>query len=302
MDIRKLEILRKVVELKSFTKAAEALQLSQPTISEHLRNLEEEVGLKLVDRLGRVAEPTPGGRLLYAYATRLCQLQKEALQALARFNGSVSGELRIGSSTIPGTYILPGLLRIFLDQAPEVRPEVLISGSRSIAAQVLAGGLDLGLVGAIWNDRGLEWTPLFADRLVLAMRPDHPLAGGGPVPLRTLVDLPLISREQDSGTRRVVARLLEEQGLREADLRIVAGLGANEAVREAVKAGLGIAILSERSLSLDLELGTLAALPLAGVDCRRPIFLLQRKNREPSPVAAAFIEHLRAAADLDQDA
>ena len=299
MDIRRLEVFRKVVELKSFTKAAEAALLSQPTVSEHIRNLEEELGLKLVDRLGREAEATPVGRLLYSYAVRMTQLQQEALQAVARYNGALSGEVRIGASSLPGAYILPRLIGSFCRQHPEVKPVVQISGSRVIAAKIMEGEVDLGLVGAIWNERGLEWTGLFADTLVLAVPPDHPLAARASVALGELANHPCILREQGSGTRKILARMLERQGLREGDLREAAVLGSNEAVREAVKAGVGMAVLSARSVAQDVQAGFLVALALEDATAERPIYLIQRKNREPSPAAAAFGEHLRAAADYE---
>jgi DNA-binding transcriptional LysR family regulator len=295
MDIRKLDVFRKVVELKSFTKAAEAALLSQPTVSEHIRNLEEELGLKLVDRLGREVEPTPVGLVLYRYAVRMIQLQQEALQAVSRYTGELGGELRIGASTIPGAYILPRVIASFCGQYPEVKPLVRISGSRTVAAQILEGAVDIGLVGAIWNERGLEWTTLCTDTLVLAVPALHPLAEAASVNVADLLELPFINREPGSGTRRVVAQLLEQQGLRESNLCEVAQLGSNEAVREAVKAGMGVAILSSRSVDQELRCGTLAAVTLNDPAAQRPIFLLQRKNRELPPVASAFVEHLCSA-------
>ncbi len=299
MDIRKLDVFRKVVELKSFTKAAEAALLSQPTVSEHIRNLEEELGLKLVDRLGREVEPTPVGLVLYRYAVRMIQLQQEALQAVTRYTGELGGELRIGASTIPGAYILPQVIASFCGQYPEVKPQVRISSSRTVAAQILEGAVDIGLVGAIWNERGLEWTTLCTDTLVLAVPALHALAEAASVNVADLLELPFINREPGSGTRRVVAQLLEQQGLRESNLCEVAQLGSNEAVREAVKAGMGVAILSSRSVAQELRCGTLAAVTLNDPAALRPIFLLQRKNRELPPVASAFVKHVRPAADQE---
>nr|WP_321466453.1 selenium metabolism-associated LysR family transcriptional regulator [uncultured Desulfobulbus sp.] len=299
MDIRKLDVFRKVVELKSFTKAAEAALLSQPTVSEHIRNLEEELGLKLVDRLGREVEPTPVGMVLYRYAVRMTQLQQEALQAVARYNGDLSGELRIGASTIPAAYILPQAIGSFCSRHREVKPVVQVNSSRTVAAQIVEGSVDIGLVGAIWNERGLEWTTAFSDTLVLAVPVLHPLAKAKSVKVEELVGLPFIQREQGSGTRRMVAKMFEQQGIRETDLQEVALLGSNEAVREAVKAGVGVAIISSRSVAQDVQCGTLVAVPLDDEAAHRPIYLLQRKNRELSPVASAFVEHLRLAAEQD---
>ncbi len=299
MDIRKLEVFCKVVELKSFTKAAEAALLSQPTISEHIRNLEEELGVKLVDRLGREVAPTPVGRLLYSHAVRLLRLQQEALQAVALYNGALSGDVRIGASTIPGIYILPKLLGTFRRAHPDVKPLVHISDSRTTAAKVIDGTIDLGLVGAIWSERSLEWTALFNDTLVLAVHPRHPLAKQSFVALDQLFHHPFILREPGSGTRKILTRIFEQHGFKETDLREVAVLGANEAIKEAIKAGMGISVLSARSIAEDVREGRLAALPLEQIADTRPIYLIQRKSREPSPVASAVIEFLRATAELD---
>lgn len=296
MDIRKLDVFCKVVELKSFTRAARAVFLSQPTVSDHVRHLEEELGQKLVDRLGREAEPTPAGRLLYDYASRILRLQQETLEALARFGGRLSGETTIGASTIPATYILPALVGTFRAAHPEVTVSVRISGSHEIARKVLAGEYDLGLVGAVWNERGLDWTELFTDTLVLVARPDHPLAGRGPVTLDDLCGQDYVGREPGSGTRKVIGALLEAAGRRETDLHQVALFGANEAVREAVKAGVGVSMLSRRSVAADLAAGTLVEIFLVGVSGERPFYLLRRKNRQLPPSAAALAEHLVAAA------
>jgi DNA-binding transcriptional LysR family regulator len=297
MDIKKLDVFCKVVELKSFTKAAEAAQLSQPTVSEHLRNLEEELGVKLVDRLGREVEPTPVGRLLYSHAVRLLRLQQETLQAVAQFNGALSGEVRIGASTIPGTYILPGLLGSFCRLHPAVKPLVQISDSRATAARVIDGTFDLGLVGAIWNERSLEWTALFSDTLVVAVSPGHSLAARPSLAINELCHHPFILREPGSGTRKILARILEQHGFKETDLDDVAVLGSNEAIKEAVKAKLGISMLSARSIAEDVQEGKLAAVSLEQIVTERPIYLIQRKNREPSPVAAVLIDFLRASAE-----
>lgn len=210
----------------------------------------------------------------------------------------MSGEVRIGASTIPGTYILPGLLSSFHRQYPDVKAFVPISSSRAIAAKVIDSEFDLGLVGAIWNERGLEWTTLFTDTLVLAVHPDNPLAARPSLAINELFNHPFILREPGSGTRKVLARILEQQGYREADLQDVAVLGSNEAIK-AVKADIGISMLSGRSIAEDVQGHKLAAIPLENVATDRPIFLIQRKNREPSPVAAALIEFLRAVGEQD---
>ena len=192
--------------------------------------------------------------------------------------------------------ILPTLVGTFRAAHPEVTVSVRISGSHEIARKVLAGEYDLGLVGAMWNERGLDWTELFTDTLVLVARPDHPLAGRGPVTLDDLCGQDYVGREPGSGTRKVIGALLETAGRRETDLHQVALFGANEAVREAVKAGVGVSMLSRRSVAADLAAGTLVEIFLVGVSGERPFYLLRRKNRQLPPSAAALAEHLVAAA------
>ena len=292
MDIRKLDALCKVIELRSFTKAAQAMQLSQPTISDHIRTLEEELGHKLVDRLGREVEPTPVGRLLYGYAVQMLRLQQESLQAIVQYSGQFIGNLLIGASTIPGTYILPSIIGTFRQQYPDIKATVHISGSHTIAKRVLDGEYDLGLVGAVWNERGLEWQPLFTDTLVLVTRPGDALAGRHSLTVNDILAEPFVFREQGSGTRKSIGQILEGKGCKETDLNEVAQFGSNEAVKEAIKAGVGISMLSHRSIIEELARGTLVALALADVSGERPFYLMTRKNKALQPAGAVFVKHL----------
>ena len=298
MDLKKLEAFCRIVELGSFTKAGQAMHLSQPTISDHIRNLEEEIGHKLINRLGRDVEPTPAGRLLYSHATKIFRLKDETLQALIQFSGKYIGNLIIGASSIPGAYILPKIISDFRIQYPDVTTTVLVNGSRIIARKVLDGEYDIGLAGAIWNERGLEWEPLFTDTLVLVTHQNSSWANHRSITLQEILDKPFVFREPESGTRRSIAQLLESKGFKETDLHETAQFGSNEAVKEAVKAGVGISIVSQRSVTEELNRGTLIALNLQEVTGARPFYLVTRKNRALQPAASAFVEYLRAIADL----
>ncbi len=298
MELRKVEAFCLVVELKSFTRAAEAMLLSQPTISEHVHNLESELGHKLLDRLGRQVEPTPAGRLFYRHGRKILTTTKRAVEAIEQFSGRIAGRLLIGSSTIPGTYILPNLIGRFHQCYPEVRTTLQITGSRTIARKVLAGELELGVVGAQWNESGLEWKEIFADELVLAVGAGHPLAVQEAVTLKDAVKEPFILREQESGTRKVFAEVLKIHGLTERDLHEVAEIGSTAAIKEAVKTGIGVSILSSRALQDGITCGTMAAIRLQGIDLYRHFYLISRKNRELSPVTAIFMEYLRRKAAI----
>jgi DNA-binding transcriptional LysR family regulator len=292
MEMRKLEVFCRVVELKSFTRAAEAVLLSQPTVSEHIRSLEEELGQKLIDRLGREAEPTPVGSLLYKYAVKMLRLQQDAIESVERYGGKLVGRMMIGSGTIPGTYILPGIIGQFRQKYTSIKATLRIAGSQLIASEVLDGTLDMAVVGARWKEKGLEWEKIFSDRLVLVVSAEHPWADRSEVNLEELKQEPFIFRERASGTRKVIDQIFEEHGVNPADLQEVAEIGSTAAIKEAVKAGIGISILSVRSVEQELRYGLLKTLPLKGIRLERPFYLIRRINRELSPVSSVFWEYL----------
>lgn len=292
MELRKLEVFCKVVELKSFTRSAEAVLLSQPTVSEHIRSLEEELGQKLLDRAGREVEPTPAGRLLYNYAVKLLRLQQAAVQAMEQYGGKLVGRIMIGSGTIPGTYILPEIISRFRGRYPSIRATLRIAGSQLIASEVLNGQLEIGVVGARWNEKGLEWLEHFSDRLALVVHPGHHLADRGEIALEELTGEAFIMRESESGTRKVIDQIFEDHGMKTSSLMEVAEIGSTAAVLEAVRAGLGIAVLSARAAERDVRYGALAFVRIKGVRLERPFYMIRRKNRELSPAAAVFWDYL----------
>jgi DNA-binding transcriptional LysR family regulator len=297
MDLHRLEVFCKVVELKSFTRAAEASRLSQPTVSEHIRSLEDTAGVKLLDRLGREVMVTQAGRILYRYAQQLLQLRREAIQALHQYRGRLAGHLFLGASTIPGTYILPTLIGTFKAKYPDIQITLRIADSQLTAAGLLSGELELGVIGAKLPETDLDWEQILADELVLAVYPEHPWAGRASIPLAELPRASFILRERFSGTRKVMTQILEEQGFDPNQLPVVAEMGSTEAVRQSIKARIGISILSRLAVAEDVERGALVVVPLADIDMHRPFYLVTRKNREHSPLGAVFLEHLRRAGD-----
>jgi DNA-binding transcriptional LysR family regulator len=299
MEIKKLEAFCKVVELKSFTRAAEQVLLSQPTVSEHIRSLEQELGQKLLDRLGREVEPTPVGSLFYGYARKILKTRVEAVQAVQQYSGKLIGRITMGAGTIPGTYILPELIGRFRLQYPSIKTTLRISSSQIISEKVLAGELELGVVGARWTEKGLDWTEMFSDELTLAVHPDHPWAFEKSVDLKALVKEPFVMREPGSGTRKVFAKILEDHGIKESDLQEVAEIGSTAAIKEAVKEGIGISILSKYAVQDDVDCGRLKAVSIKGHELRRSFYLIQRKNRGVAPVASVFLEYLCENAEQD---
>ena len=293
MDIRRLEIFCKVVELKSFTKAAKNLSLAQPTVSEHMRILEETLNERLLDRLGREVLPTPAGRVFYQYARNIIRLREEAIQSLEQFKGHLSGHLILGASTIPGNYVLPKFIGAFKAHHPAIRITVRIGDTAGISDQVLQGDLEAGIVGSLPSDRRLVSEELFSDELVLAVFPEHTWSSKPAIRVDQLATEPFILRESGSGSRMVMSRILEEGGFDVSKLLVVAEMGSTEAVRQAIKARIGISILSLQAIAEDLERGILATVKIDGVRFCRPLYLIQRRSRGISPLCSAFLDYLR---------
>lgn len=292
MEIRKLEAFTKVVELQSFTKAAAAIFLTQPTVSQHIRDLESELQQKLLDRFGHETLPTAAGKLLYNYAKKILQTQQEAIDAVTQFGIQLAGRIRVGCGTIPGTYILPPLIGEFRKKHPAIKTTLKINSSRLIADQVIAGDLELGVIGARWQESALEWVELFSDELVLALPPHHPWAKAESISLQQIIKEPFILREQGSGTRKTLAQFFTAAGLKESNLAEVAEIGSTAATKEAIKGNVGISIMSQLAISADIHSGTLATATLNSGSIKRSFYLIWRKNRELTPVSRTFKEYL----------
>lgn len=294
MDLHRLEIFVKVAELKSFTLAAEALHLSQPTVSEHIRSLEEMAGVKLLDRLGRELRLSPAGQILQRYALKLLHLRDEAQQALAHFQGKLVGQVQVGASTIPGSYLLPRIIGAFKSKYPTIQVALRIGNTATVAEMVLKGEVGLGLVGSLLPEKRLEFLEIYRDELTLAVFPGHPWAGRGEVELSELYGQPFIVRERGSGTQMAVQHILAAHGLDFAKLTPAAQMPNTEAVRQSIKAGVGIGILSRLAVAAELTYGDLMAVKIRGVELQRPLYLVRRQGRELPGVYGAFQEFLPA--------
>lgn len=289
MDLRRLEIFVKVAELGSFSRAAEALFLTQPTVSEHVRALEDELGVQLLDRLGRGAAPTRAGTLLLGYAQRMLVLSREAAQAIAHFQGRVSGELVVGGSTIPGEYVLPALIGSFRAKYPDVSVSLRIGGSGEVQTWVEEGRVELGVVGARPVARALEGRQLMADELVLVVPPEHVWAPRKTVTLEDLAAEPMIVRERGSGSREAFEQALEGVGLGLGAFRVVGEIASTQAIKQAVRAGVGVSIISRRAVEDECRAGLLVCVKLRDLTIARAFHLVTHRDRSRSPLAQAFL-------------
>lgn len=294
-DLRQLEIFCRVVELSSFSKAAEAVHLAQASVSERIATLENMVGAKLLDRMGRTVTRTKAGELLYQHAQRLLEMKKAACLEMQDFLGVKEGEIRIGGSTIPGEYILPKVIGWFSKEYPRITVTLTVADSEEIETRVLDGEFELGVIGRKSSNKNLANHELWRDELVLALPSTHRWAGKKEVLVQEVVQEPFISRELGSGTLKSMEPYLQGAGLMGVDsLKVVARLGTSTAVKEGVKAGLGISILSAVALETELKAGVLKALRLKGIPMFRYFHLIRDKRRTASPISRSLMGFLIA--------
>jgi DNA-binding transcriptional LysR family regulator len=296
MDLRQLEIFARVAEFGSFSKAAESLYLTQPTVSEHIRTLEDELGVRLLDRLGRGATVTRAGQLLLSYATRMLALQREARQAVDSFQGKMSGELLIGGSTIPGEYVLPALIGRFKEKYPEISTTLLIGDSQTVVDWIVEGRAEIGVVGARLPQRLVEYRDLMPDEELVVVAAAHPWFGKKQVTLAELRTEPLLIRERGSGTRAAFEAALAAVDLDLGAFRIVGEMGSTQAIKQAVKAGVGVSVMSRRAVEEDQRLGILGCLRVRDFKVTRSFHVVTHRDRSRSPLAEAFRVFLDAEA------
>ena len=293
MDLWQLHVFCKVVELNSFSKAGKVVHLSQPTVSSHIKDLEDYIGCRLIDRLPKKAGPTKAGELLYGYAKKMLTLREEAESALAEFQGAIKGRLVMGGSTIPGVYILPQYIGSFSQTYPEVTISLVLGDTESITGGVIEGDIEFAVVGARLKDSRIIQEPLIQDEMRIVVPASHPWANKKSISVGMLQKEPFIIREKGSGTLQSIQKRLLQKGHRIEDLNIIAEMGSTEAVCQAIKARAGISILSTLAVTEELKAGRLKALDIKGISLKRRFYMTRHRQRTPSPLCRTFIEFLK---------
>jgi DNA-binding transcriptional LysR family regulator len=292
-DLRQLEIFCNVVELKSFSRAAEKVFLAQASVSERIATLERLVGTRLLNRLGRQVVPTRAGELLYKHAVLLLDMKKTATLEMEEFLGFKRGAIRVGGSTIPGEYILPGVIGKFHAKFPGISVTVAISDTSDIEKRVIEGELELGIVGSRNKNSVLQVRRIWRDELVLAVSKGHPWAGKKKILPEELTGQPFILRERGSGTLQTTQKYLEKMIHGGTDaLHVVARFGSSTAVKEGIKAGVGVSIISSRAIKTELDTGLMKAIKIKEFPMSRSFYLIRDKRRIASPPCQAMLDFL----------
>ncbi len=296
MDFRRLEAFCKVYELKSFSKAGEALFLSQPTISAHIASLEKDMTVRLFDRMGRAIMPTTAADVLYQHAIAAFTSIETARAEIKLLQENVAGPLALGGSTIPAHWLLPGVLASFVNRYPEVRLQVHVGDSQGISAMVASGKLMLGVVGASEEDSELIYTPILRDELVIIASPkDFSSFGGssaGDMPLEAVLKLGWVMREPGSGTRKAFELGLAQKDCDPRDLRVSIVVESTQAVLQCVKAGLGVSITSRLAAAEDIARGNLVVVGCPELEMSRNFYSVHQRRRYMFPAVRYFLDYL----------
>ncbi len=289
MADRRLQVFHAVAKHLSFTKAAEALFMTQPAVTFQVRQLEEEFDTRLFDRAqGRIVL-TPAGVVAFEYADRILALSAELDARLKEMSGQDSGPLLIGASTTIAEFLLPQVLGEFKARHPAVVPRLFVGNSEAVQARVAERTLDLGFIEGDSHLPTLVTDFCCDDELRVVCAPKHALAKASPIVPRLLTEHAYISRELGSGTREVVDHYLEKNGLATDSLQVVMEASSPEALKGMVATGLGFAIMSRATVAKEVKLGELVEIPLAPPLVRQ-LAVVYPKERFHSRLLEGFVQ------------
>ncbi|MFA4920037.1 MAG: selenium metabolism-associated LysR family transcriptional regulator [Thermodesulfovibrionales bacterium] len=292
MDIHHLRVFASVFKNRSFSKASEELHLTQPTISNHIKALEDEFDCKLFDRLGRTILPTKEAEVLYSHSMELIERTNNLREAVGLIKKDISGKLIIGASTIPGVYLLPGFMSEFRKKFPSISFQILISDSKGILENILRHELLLGIVGAKLGNEHIKYMPFIEDELIVVSSPH--LSKNRMMTLQELLKFPMVLREEGSGTRKETEKFLANKGISLENVHISGVFGSTDAIKQAVKAGLGVSILSKFSVADELKYKILEEIKLTDIQMKRRFYIVTHKKRTLPRLYETFLNYIVA--------
>ncbi len=286
MNLNQLRVFHTVATVGTVTGAANALHVSQPAVSKQLKELELAVGAALFDRVPRGLSLTQVGELMLGHTSRIFAEEASLKGELAALLGVASGRLSVGASTTIGNYLVPTLFGLYRELHPAIELELVIANTQDIQRAVLDNRVDLGLVEGGVQAPALETRVFGEDEMVAIVAPGDPLLGRAPLTPRELAAAPLIAREPGSGTREVIEEAFMTLQV-ELTPRMV--LGSTEAIKQAVAARLGVAMVSRLAVQAELASGQLSELKLSCLPVRRRLYAVRLIGKRESPALGAFM-------------
>ena len=288
MDLHQLYIFTKVVEHKSFSKAAEDIYLSQSTVSSHIQSLEKRMNVPLFDRVGRESILTPSGKCLYDWALKLLQLKDQALLDLSQGMVELKGDIRIAASSVPSEFLVPKMIKQFRNVYKNAIFHVNQTSSKNVAEKVLGGSVDFGIIGEKYDHDKLQYVSLLQEKLVL-ISPKQ-LEFNRPIRIKDVLKYPFVMRNSDSGTNSFVERYLKTNKIKKDQMNIVAYTDSSQSLVQFVKEGIGLAVISEIASKEYVDRDSIHMYDIEDFDNERHFYLVHNINRTLSIIAKKFIE------------
>lgn len=288
MDFRQLETFVAIAKLKSFSKAGDYLYLTQPTISNHIQNLEQELGTLLINRSNKKITLTKAGEIFFAHAMDIINKREQALFSLESFKGKIEGTLEIACSTIPEQYVLPKIIQSFNQLHPDVRYRLFHYDSQQVIDGILDGGIDFGFVGAKDEIKQLDYIEIMDDKLVFIAPYLDQYIPLDKVSFEFIVNQNIILREKGSGSRRIFEQLLLDHHISIDNIHVVACLENTEAIKQCVRNGLGITLISELAILDEVKYNLVKKIELEHFEIIRKFYFVCHRNRTLSPLTEAF--------------
>jgi DNA-binding transcriptional LysR family regulator len=286
--LQQMRLFEAVARHRSFTRAAEELHLTQPAVSIQIKRLGDSIGMPLIEQVGKKLFLTHAGEEVYATSREVAGQLKQLAGTLADMKGRVAGPLRIGAVS-SAKFFLPDFLGRFLREHPDVKPLLKVTNRERVIERLIANEDDFVVMGQVPGDLSLSVHPFLENVLVPIAHPDHPLARERGIPLEQFAAERFLMREPGSGTRLTTERLLTERGIL---ANTYMELGSSEAIKQAVMAGLGVSVQSMSSMSLEVEIGRIAMLDVAGFPLRGMWHAVHLQGKHLSLTATTFLEFL----------
>ena len=288
MDFKQLESFVMLAKLRNFSKAAEKLYLTQPTISNHINNLERDLDTLLFNRSNKKVSLTQAGEILLNHALSILNERDQALFSLGQFQGEIIGTLEIASSSIPERYLLTELLCKFSEAYPNVQYNILRFDTKQVIDKLLSGEVDFGIVGSKREKSQLIYKEIFDDEIVLIAPPQGKYKKIKSLAPASLYDYRMILREEGSGTRKTMEEQLKNNELDPAKLNVVAYMENTETIKEVVKKGMGMSFVSKRAVLDELNSGELIEIQVDGMHMERSFYFVFHKKMMLSPLSDKF--------------
>lgn len=295
MNLDHLKTFIEIVKTGSFSEVARKLSISQPAVSFQIQKIEQDLGVRLIDRRQKKLTLTEPGKRLLRFAETVNGEYVNLLEDMAQLREEVVGNLVITASTIPGDFILPPVLSGFKKQHPMVQIQVTVSDSGRVIEGVENGTYDIGFCGVVPDGKEIETVKIAEDEIVLIVFSGHPFASRKMVSFMEITEEPFIMREETSGTRKSVVSLLTGSGFDPGLLKPSLTLGTTEAVVSAVEAQSGIAFVSSLAIKKSLSLDLVRAVNVEGLNLRRNFYCIYRRERLVSRLLEEFVSFIKQA-------